>query len=232
MALIYLSIAWVIGIYIGSKLTFPLWAFATGMIPLFLIPFLLQHRTKLILFCLCLLVFLGGNLYYQASLPQIDEEHLQFYNDQGKIEIEGIIITDPETRDKASIFQFSASKITIDNESKVVSGKAILRVPRYTEYHYGDMIKVSGVLETPPQFEDFNYREYLAHQGIYSTVYYPRIQVLERNRGSRVLALIYSLRNSLSQSLLNALPVNVFAFNPHMCNRQLPLALKLLDCLR
>lgn len=206
MALIYLSIAWVIGIYIGSKVALPLWAFALGVIPLSLIPFLSRHKTTLILSCLCLFAFLGGNLQFQSSLPQIDEQHLLFYNDQGKTEIEGMLTTEPEARDKASILQLSATKISTGNETREISGKAIIRVSRYIQYHYGDVVKLSGNLETPPRFEDFDYKDYLSHQGIYSIMYYPRIQVLERDRGSRALAAIYSLRNSLAQSLSNVLP--------------------------
>ncbi len=206
MALIYLSIAWVIGIFAGSKLIFPLWAFAADIIPLLLIPFMSRYRTTLILSCLCLFVFLAGNVHFQSSLPVMNERHLLYYNDEGKLEIEGMITVEPEVRDKASLLQLSANKITLGNETREISGKVIIRVSRYAEYHYGDMIKVSGNLETPPQLGDFNYKDYLAHQGIYSIMYYPKIQVLERGGGSRALAFIYSLRGGLGQSLSNALP--------------------------
>ena len=177
-----------------------------GIIPLLLIPFLSQYTKKLLLFCLCLFVFLGGGLHFQSSLPKINEHYLQFYNDQGKVEIEGMVVTEPESRDKASVFQLSAQKITIDNKTEQISGKAIVHVPRYSAYHYGDILKLNGTVETPPQFDDFNYRDYLAHQRTYSTMYYPKSALVERNKGSKVLAFIYSLRNSLSQSLSNVLP--------------------------
>lgn len=136
----------------------------------------------------------------------MDEQHLLYYNDQGKLEIEGMITTEPEVRDKASLLQLSANKITLGNDTREISGKAIVRVPRYAEYHYGDVVRVSGNLETPPQFEDFDYKDYLAHQGIHSIMYYPKMQILEKGKGSRALAFIYLLRDRLGQSLSNALP--------------------------
>jgi competence protein ComEC len=205
VTLIYLSIAWVAGIYIGSKLGLPVWSIATAILPLLLIPFLSRYKITLLITGLCLFAFLSGNLHFQSSLPSIDEQHLQFYNDQGKAEIEGMITTEPEARDKALFFQLSTSKITIDGKAKEISGKAIIRAPRYSEYHYGDILKVNGKMETPPQFDDFDYRAYLAHQGIYSMMYYPKIEILKRDAGSKALSFIYSARNSLNQSLSRTL---------------------------
>jgi competence protein ComEC len=139
-------------------------------------------------------------------LPKSDEQRLQFYNDQEKFEIEGIIITEPETGDKSSSFQFSANKITVGSGTKEISGKAIIRVPRYSEYHYGDILRVSSNLETPPQFADFDYKDYLYHQGIYSMMYYPKIEILRRDMGNKALSFIYSIRYNLSHSISRSLP--------------------------
>lgn len=68
------------------------------------------------------------------------------------------------------------------------------------------MLAVTGELETPAEFADFDYRSYLAHQGIYSTMVYPRLEILERDQGIGPLAWIYSFRNGLSLSLSNTLP--------------------------
>jgi competence protein ComEC len=61
-------------------------------------------------------------------------------------------------------------------------------------------------LETPPVFEDFDYKSYLAHQGIYSIIYYPRIEVLGEGKGFKPLQWLYSFRENLSNSLAGALP--------------------------
>ena len=46
----------------------------------------------------------------------------------------------------------------------------LLFVPRYPEYEYGDVLRVTGKLETPTQLGDFDYKGYLEHQGIYATM--------------------------------------------------------------
>jgi competence protein ComEC len=206
VTLIYLSTAWVTGIYLGSKIALPWGIIFIGLLPLCLIPFLSQYKKYLLIAGFCLLALLGGCIRFQSSLPAINEQYLQSYNDKGIVEIEGMVCTEPETRNTTSTLQLTASEIQIDDIKREISGKALIRVPIYQEYHYGDILKVTGELETPPQFDDFDYKGYLARQGICSLINYPAIEILDTGKGFKPLAWIYSLRNHLSQSLSLALP--------------------------
>ena len=206
MTLIYLSAALVAGIYLSSKVALSVSIICLGFLPLCFIPFFSQHKKHLLLAGFCLFALLGGSLRFQSSLPMVDEHHLQFYNNQEVVEIKGIVCNDPEIEDKTSVFHLSAYELEIDGAKKEITGKALVRVPRYHEYHYGDTLKVTGKLETPQQFDDFDYKSYLARQGIYSIIYYPETETLDTGKGSKPLAWIYSLRNRFSQSLSLALP--------------------------
>ena len=204
MPLIYLSCAWVVGILLGAKFNLPLVLVLTGLIPLPLL-FLRQHKKLIILSSLCLIALFGGAFYYQSSLPSDDESSLQFYNDE-TVEIKGMVNTDPEVREKTTHLYLSATEIKLDTGWQEVSGTALLFVPRYPSYDYGDVLLVTGGLETPPQLNDFDYKGYLAHQGIYSTMLYPEIEILETGKGFKPLEWVYSLRNRLSQTLAEVLP--------------------------
>lgn len=206
MTLAYLSVAWITGIYLGSRFVLPWGIIFIGLLPFCLIPFLVNYKRQLLLAGFCLLSLFGGCLRFQTSLPVVDEQHLQFYNDKGNIVIEGMVCTEPEPRNTASVFQFSATKVQTNGAYVAASGKVRVSVLRYHEYHYGDILRITGKLETPPQFDDFSYKDYLARQGIYSVINYPRIEILDTGRGFKPLALIYSLRNRLSQSLSQAMP--------------------------
>jgi competence protein ComEC len=65
---------------------------------------------------------------------------------------------------------------------------------------------VTGELETPAPFDNFDYESYLAQQGIYSVIYYPRVQILDTGQGIAPLEWLYSFRGRLSDSLAQALP--------------------------
>jgi competence protein ComEC len=206
MWLLYVSCAWVAGVFLGSKVSLPLLALFLGLIPFLLIPFLRGHKRTLIVGGLCLLALLGGGLHFPPSLPPADEHSLYFYNDAGVVEIQGMVAEEPDIGDRYCLLTFSASEIIVNGETKEVSGTALIRVPRYPAYHYGDVLEVTGELETPAQFEDFDYKSYLEHQGIYSVIYYPGVEVLAHDQGLKPLQWIYSLRERLSASLARALP--------------------------
>jgi competence protein ComEC len=206
MWLLYVSCAWVAGIFLGSKLSLPLLVLAFGLIPFALIPFLPGSKKTLIIAGLCLFALFGGGLHSPSNLPPADEYSLCFYNDMGIVEIQGMVAEEPDIQDKYCLLTFSTSEIIVNGEKEEVAGTALIRVPRYPTYHYGDVLKITGKLEEPPKFEDFDYKTYLERQGIYSVIYYPGVEVLDRGQGLKPLQWIYSLRERLSASLARALP--------------------------
>jgi competence protein ComEC len=152
------------------------------------------------------LALFGGGLRFPSSLPSLDEHSLCFYNDNGTVEIQGIVAEEPDIRDRLCLLAFSASEVTVNGEREEVSGTALIQAPRYPAYRYGDVLKITGKLETPEPFDNFDYKSYLARQGIYSVIYYPGVEILDRGQGFKPWQWIYSLRERLSASLARALP--------------------------
>jgi competence protein ComEC len=214
VALIYLSGAFVVGIFLGSRLALPFALIFTGLVPLPLL-FFFPHRRKLIIIAaVCLIAFFGGALCYQADLPPEDGSHIAFYlkeefKDQ-TFTIEGMVSADPEVRDNATRIRLSVSQINPEETGwREVEGDILLFVPRYPEYEYGDVLAVTGKLETPTQFDDFDYKGYLEHQGIYATMRFYSSEGIERldtGRGAKPLEWIYSFRHSLSESIARVMP--------------------------
>ena len=63
-----------------------------------------------------------------------------------------------------------------------INGKMIVYADRYPEYNLGDIIKVSGKIKIPEDFEGFEYRNYLLAKDIYYILYYPKIELKEKNK--------------------------------------------------
>jgi len=112
------------------------------------------------------------------------------------VAIEGMVSSDPEVSDKTSHLYLSARKIKLDGRWQEVSGTALLIVPRYPAYNYGDALLVTGELD---DYDDESYQPY-------SIMFYPEIEILGRGKGFKPLELVYSLRNHLSQTLAQILP--------------------------
>lgn len=201
--LIYLSSAWIIGVFVGSLYELPAFMVLFGLTPLPLL-FFRRYRKATILTCLSLITFFTAAAYSFAS-QAVNEDNLNFYN--GKVqEIRGTAYRDPETTDKNTRLYFSATEINRAGNWQRVEGKALLFAPLNSDYRYGDVLTVNGKLETPPHLDDFDYEEYLKHQGIGSVMYRPSIEVEERSEGFKPLTWVYHLRTSLSGVLAKTLP--------------------------
>jgi len=206
--LIYLSCAWAAGVLAGTVLLskiddLPYLLALAGLTPL---PFLLlrRYRRIVILASLCLAAFFAA-ASYSFSSQSVTENDLSSFNGTVQ-EIKGTIYRDPEVTDKSTQLYFSATGISAGGPSRPVDGKTLLFVPRNADYQYGDVLKVTGELETPPQLDDFDYAGYLAHQGIGSIMYYPHIETQEGTTAFKPLAWVYDFRDSLAGVLARTLP--------------------------
>jgi competence protein ComEC len=206
LTLIYLGCAWVAGIFLGARFNSPLALLAIGLIPLPLLFRVRQNRKAIVVVSLCLFAFFGGALHFQSTQPIINQEHLAFYNERGTVVLRGVVSDQPELRDRTAHLKLSASAIKLDNGWHEVSGTALIIIPRYPSYSYGDELEVTGRLETPPELDDFDYPGYLAHQGIYATMLYPKLEIVNRGQGLKPLAWLYSVRDRMSQTLAQVLP--------------------------
>ncbi len=206
MVLIYLSCVWVAGIFLGYKLDLPLAFCLIGLAPLLLLFFTRQYQKPIILTCLGIIIFVTAAAYSYSSLYGIDDSKVHFYNDLSVVEIEGTVSGDPDVRDSNTRLNLSATSIRLDSGWRDIEGTVLVFVPRYPSFEYGDTLRITGELKTPPQLGDFDYQGYLAHQGIHATMFYPGIEVLDTGQGLAPLTWVYSLRGRLSQTLAQVLP--------------------------
>jgi len=213
MRLIYLSLSWIAGIYLGDWSGYPWVAIsALAVTALLAIPL---RRPRALLLALCLIFFLGGILRIQSTVSTVDEGVLRYYNDRGTVQIQGLVADDPEPSDDTIALKISTGEIERDGEWIDVSGTVLVYTPNlpsseeprdYPYYRYGDLLSIKGTLQTPPVLEDFDYREYLARKGIHSIMHYPaRIELIAEGQGAKPQEWIYALRNRMSRSLDSAL---------------------------
>ncbi|MBI4117233.1 MAG: ComEC/Rec2 family competence protein, partial [Parcubacteria group bacterium] len=81
--------------------------------------------------------------------------------------------------------------------------KVLVTVNLYPEFQYGDFVSVKGELQSPKNFDDFDYINYLAKDGIFSLAYYPKI--------SKIMAKAFlSEPTSKPESLKISLFKNIF----------------------
>ena len=202
MKLVYLSAFWVIGIYIGSHLAHLPTICLLALLPGILLVLCSFKKRSLLLWGLCLLALVGGVLHFEPP----DLGTLQSYNDAGTVIVRGVVDGDPELLDGAERLRIVVREVCLDDDCQTVSGVALVYISQFPSYKYGDVLELTGELETPPTFEDFDYQDYLARRGIGSTMFRPDVELLERGRGSPILGWLYSLRGGMADALSSSLP--------------------------
>ena len=97
--------------------------------------------------------------------------------------VEGIVVGEPDLRDKYTNLHVEADKLAITAQpTRTLKGLVLVQLPPFTDFRYGDRVRAEGKLQTPTNTGDFDYREYLARQGVYSTPHLRWVQVSCRAR--------------------------------------------------
>lgn len=163
--LVWVAIAWVGGLIAAHHWLVPLGVEPLSLVLLGLVTLaaiLLWRRDRSMrLAGACALALLLGALRYQAAIPDLDDPaFVAHYNDSGWVTLEGTVQGYPDVRDTWTNLRFEADSLDQEGETHPVGGTVLVRAPRFPEAQYGDRLRVSGLLQTPPQFEDFSYQYY------------------------------------------------------------------------
>ncbi len=204
--LVYLASAWLVGIYLGSIFRLPLAALVLSGLLFLVVLFVGRNERRVSLPAACVVFLLLGTGRYYLALHHPDEGQVDFYNGRGRITMRGLVVGEPDVRDRWTNLRIEAESLALDEQERPLRGKILAQTRRYPAYRYGDCLEIEGLLEEPPEFQDFSYKDYLARQGIHSTIYYPRITLLERDQGRAFWKALYSFKARAQNTIAQILP--------------------------
>ena len=211
----WLSLAFLVGIVLASQVsfTYDIWITLAGASLLFslrparLAGFLhLTTRTYLII-TLSLLSFCLGGLRYQLSLPKVDAFHIAWYNDREyDLLVTGILSQPPDYRDTYTNLRLQVEAVDTGSGDLPVKGEMLVRAFPNETYEYGERFRVRGKVVTPPENEEFSYRDYLARQGVHSFMSQTEITRLPGNGGNPVKRAIYAFKDKALENIYQIFP--------------------------
>lgn len=195
-----LSLFFIVGI--GFRSLIPI-AFFYGFMLILLgaiLIILFWHNKQVKIIGIGLIFVVLGIWRYELSIPRVDDNRIEFYNDQEASFI-GVVSQEPDVRS-------DHVKLTIKTQGIIglgklglhegllreVSGKILVNTYLYPEYEYGDKLEISCELQKPEKIEDFSYDKYLARFDIYSVCYQPKIKLLEKNQGNFFMANLFKIK--------------------------------------
>lgn len=226
MPLVWISLAFIAGIIAASLITlsWQVWlgmglasAFAATLIALLArLPrfsgnsFLAYIARAKPLYVATLVVFFLGAARYQYQQPDPDDPFfIAFYNDRAyEVLVTGTLEEPPDIRDKYANLRINVEAVDTGSGDMPAYGLALARVNLSQIYagggeplKYGDRVRIRGELQTPPENEDFSYRDYLAQNGVYSVIAKTEVTILPGNGGNFFFRQVYALKASLLEKI-------------------------------
>lgn len=142
----------------------------------------------------------GLGMLRLMQVRQLPDNYVSRWNSQ-EVDFIGTIVVEPEEREGRTKLTVAAEKIS----DQPITGRVLILAPRYPFYEYGQRLLIRGKLEAPENFADFDYQNYLARYGIYSTMFQPKLEVIGSG-GNLFLAGLLKAKSYLSRSLQRVIP--------------------------
>ncbi len=201
--LVVLGLAWLGGIAFVALWNAPVWLLAASFAALIPVSLAGWLRARWWLLALAAGLALAGSWQHSHWLDRGPPELADYRGREVTLEGRVAGLPDPGLTVSRQVLAVDGLKEGV--ESLAVDGKVLLTLGEYDEFAIGTRLRVTGELEEPPVFPDFDYRGYLERKGIAGIMFRPRIEVLEGANWSIPRA-IGETRMALEDSLQRSLP--------------------------
>lgn len=196
-----MALSFVAGVSIGGfwapawQVAWLVYIFATVALLLAgFINYILDNRIIVIISWSCLFLILGlaDYSYHQAKFCILKE---------GEISTSGTIVANP-------IHEYDKQQVIIELSQNNCVSRALINLPRFPVYDYGDRIKLTGQLKKPGMIEDFDYSRYLHPKFISYLIINPKEILLEgKEYGTKIaiLGTLYKVKNAVEASIFRSI---------------------------
>ncbi len=146
---------------------------------------MLQRRDILkllsILFTVSSIFFSFGIIRIIPVFSEKSQDHISHFLET-KISFKGKI--DEEVDEREDKIKYTLE--VFENNGKKAYGRILLDANKFPVYEYGDILEVKGELKTPPEDEEFSYKNYLSRYEIYGIIQNPRIKKIGHEPSSKI----------------------------------------------
>jgi competence protein ComEC len=205
---LYLCLSFIGGIFISSFLNVPSLIIGELFILGIFYSLFFFKQKPILVFGFCLIILAFGILRYQIALNNFENAELKNFIDfPESIQILARVVKEPDVRENNINLTVNTEELLINKIGIPMEGKILITTERYPEYQYGNKLEITGLLKTPPVFEDFNYKDYLRKEGILAVMSYPEISQRSSEIGilptiyAKVLSFKNKLRETINQNL-------------------------------
>jgi competence protein ComEC len=122
------------------------------------------------------------------------------------VTVEGTIASEPDPGQTWTSYDVAVDRIREGNGWLYTDGRVRITAGQYDEYLPGTRVQLTGALKEPPFFPEFDYRSYLARNGVFATISQPEVVVLRGPPRWSMATQVTRLRLALDSGLQHSLP--------------------------
>ncbi|OIO31660.1 MAG: hypothetical protein COZ49_03760 [Candidatus Yonathbacteria bacterium CG_4_10_14_3_um_filter_47_65] len=120
-----------------------------------------------------------------------------------------VVVDEPDERE--THVNLIVRPIDLDEGAHILGTNVLVVAPLHPVIHYGDIISIDGDLSKPKNFSNqngdvFDYVSYLAKDDIYFQIFYPRLSIVDRNKGNPVKGFLFSFKKHVMDSISSVVP--------------------------
>lgn len=119
-----------------------------------------------------------------------------------EVVLSGVIVREPDIREKVSLLTIKINDLDV---------LVLVTSDVYPKYKYGDLVSFEGKLEKPESFvgnngKIVNYESYLNKEGVYYTLFKPKIILASSSNGNLVIEKLLFLKEKFLLSIKSVIP--------------------------
>lgn len=206
MTIVYVGIAWLVGLAAGALAAGPLWPWLAIGLGALLVAVLLRHYPQRRRWLVIVAFFCLGAARYASAAPSIDPGHVAHYNDAGEVILVGTVAREPAVRDDRVQLRLEAESIIDAQGQHDIRGLVLITTGRYPVHPYGTRLQLQGELHPPADHPVYDIRERLAREGVFSEMDWTELEVLGHDGGSPFYRAIYAIKDRARAVILSQLP--------------------------
>ncbi|MBI2475786.1 MAG: ComEC family competence protein [Candidatus Taylorbacteria bacterium] len=118
-----------------------------------------------------------------------------------RVTLLGKVVDEPDERENSMRLTVALDSLVTGDKKFTVAARALVVSDLYPKFRYGDRLLFTGRLAKPKNFADpsgeiFDYRSYLAKEGVYYQITSPKIQPVAFGQGNFIMAKLFDLKQS------------------------------------
>ncbi len=198
---LYILSSFIAGVATGSFREIPISVIWTGFIAGLALAAARGFKNKKWVWGVLLIVFFIGIFRFE----QVAQDRPDLVRWLGRdLYFTGVIWQDPDLAETSQRLKVKISSVGGVKISQPFFVLVTLR--KYPAYKFGDEVKINGRLKEPENYEDFDYREYLAKEDVFATSFFPQAEKLGERKGGYIKLGLADVKNSFENKIGQILP--------------------------